>query len=40
MLIQGEGSPWLIAAHRFTEVALGIVVALAISAVPPKKLPA
>jgi uncharacterized membrane protein YgaE (UPF0421/DUF939 family) len=37
MLIQGVGSPWLIALHRFLEVALGIVVALGISALPPRE---
>jgi len=36
MLIQGAGSPWVIALHRFLEVALGILVALAISALPPR----
>lgn len=36
MLINTAGSPWKSAAYRFAEVALGIVVALLISALPPK----
>ena len=36
MLIKGAGSPWAIALHRSLEVALGIVVALVVSALPPK----
>lgn len=36
MLINTAGSPWKIAVYRFAEVALGIVVALLISALPPK----
>ena len=39
MLIKSAGPPWKIALHRFLEVALGIVVALAISALPPKAPP-
>jgi uncharacterized membrane protein YgaE (UPF0421/DUF939 family) len=39
MLIKSAGSPWEIALHRFLEVALGIVVALAIAALPPKVPP-
>ncbi len=35
MLIKSAGSPWAIALHRFLEVALGILVALVISAIPP-----
>ena len=36
MLINNERSPWKNAAYRFLEVGLGIVVALGISALPPK----
>jgi uncharacterized membrane protein YgaE (UPF0421/DUF939 family) len=35
MLIQSAESPWKIALHRFLEVALGIVVALLMAALPP-----
>lgn len=38
MLINTAGSPWKSAAYRFVEVALGIVVALLISALPPKSV--
>jgi uncharacterized membrane protein YgaE (UPF0421/DUF939 family) len=34
MLIPGPYAPWALAAHRFTEVALGIVIALAVNAIP------
>jgi uncharacterized membrane protein YgaE (UPF0421/DUF939 family) len=34
MLVNPAGSPWPLALHRFEEVALGIVVALAVSAIP------
>ncbi len=37
MLIHTGGSPWSIAWRRFLEVALGIMVALLISALPPKR---
>jgi len=36
MLINSVGSPWTRSAYRFAEVALGIVVALVITALPPK----
>jgi uncharacterized membrane protein YgaE (UPF0421/DUF939 family) len=36
MLIPDVRSPWKVALYRFLEVALGIVVALVISALPPK----
>ena len=36
MLISGTGSPWRVSTRRFLEVALGILVALLISALPPK----
>jgi uncharacterized membrane protein YccC len=36
MLITNTASPWKISTRRFLEVALGIVVALVISALPPK----
>jgi len=36
MLINTAGSPWRSAAYRFVEVALGILVALLMSALPPK----
>jgi uncharacterized membrane protein YccC len=36
MLINASGSPWQRSAYRFLEVALGIVIALLISALPPK----
>jgi uncharacterized membrane protein YccC len=36
MLINTAGSPWWSAAYRFAEVALGILIALLISALPPK----
>ncbi|MGA7381184.1 MAG: FUSC family protein [Terriglobales bacterium] len=38
MLINTAGSPWKSATYRFLEVALGIVVALVISALPPKSV--
>lgn len=38
MLINTAGSPWKSAAYRFVEVALGIVIALLISALPPKSV--
>jgi len=38
MLINTAGSPWKSATYRFVEVALGIVVALVISALPPKSV--
>ena len=37
MLVARQGSPWIIAAHRFAEVSLGIVVALALSAIWPER---
>ena len=36
MLIARAGSPWVIAAHRFIEVSLGIAVALALTALWPE----
>jgi uncharacterized membrane protein YgaE (UPF0421/DUF939 family) len=39
MLIHSVGSPWRLALWRFLEVAVGIVVALVISALPPKTSP-
>jgi hypothetical protein len=33
MLIGGDGSPWMVALHRFLEVAVGIVIALVVSVV-------
>ncbi len=38
MLINTAGSPWRSAAYRFIEVALGIVIALLISVLPPKSV--
>jgi uncharacterized membrane protein YccC len=38
MLINTGSSPWGAAAYRFAEVALGILVALAITALPPKSV--
>jgi uncharacterized membrane protein YccC len=38
MLINTADSPWRSAAYRFIEVALGIVIALLISALPPKSV--
>ena len=37
MLVARPASAWLVAAHRFVEVSLGIVVALALSAVWPER---
>jgi uncharacterized membrane protein YgaE (UPF0421/DUF939 family) len=37
MLINKSGSPWTMALYRFLEVALGIVVGVIISAVPPRR---
>ncbi len=37
MLIGKSGSPWSMALHRFLEVALGIVVGVIISALPPRR---
>jgi len=39
MLIHNAESPWRLALWRFLEVAMGIVVALAISALPPRSSP-
>ena len=39
MLVKSADSPWMIALHRFIEVTLGILVALAISALPPQPPP-
>ena len=39
MLVARATTPWLIATHRFVEVSLGIVIALALSAVWPEKEP-
>jgi len=39
MLIHNAESPWRLALWRFLEVAVGIMVALAISALPPKTSP-
>jgi uncharacterized membrane protein YccC len=39
MLISNAGPPWPAAVHRFLEVALGIVIALALSALPPRLPP-
>jgi uncharacterized membrane protein YgaE (UPF0421/DUF939 family) len=39
MLIKSAASPWKTALSRFLEVALGIVVALAVAALPPKASP-
>jgi uncharacterized membrane protein YgaE (UPF0421/DUF939 family) len=38
MLIKTPVSAWKASTHRFLEVALGIVVALVISALPPKSV--
>ncbi|HTA22436.1 MAG TPA: FUSC family protein [Terriglobales bacterium] len=38
MLINAADSPWRSAVYRFIEVALGIVIALLISALPPKSV--
>jgi uncharacterized membrane protein YccC len=38
MLINTTVSPWKASTHRFLEVALGIVVALVITALPPKSV--
>jgi|SRR5580704_12378556 uncharacterized membrane protein YccC len=38
MLINNTVSPWKASSYRFLEVALGIVVALIISALPPKSV--
>jgi uncharacterized membrane protein YccC len=35
MLIPHAGPPWRVAMHRFIEVALGIVIALGVTAIPP-----
>ncbi|HST10483.1 MAG TPA: FUSC family protein [Terriglobales bacterium] len=40
MLVARDRSAWVIAAHRFVEVSLGIAVALALTAVWPERLPA
>jgi uncharacterized membrane protein YgaE (UPF0421/DUF939 family) len=37
MLINKSGSPWAMAVYRFLEVALGIVIGVIISALPPKQ---
>jgi uncharacterized membrane protein YccC len=37
MLVARDGSSWMIAAYRFVEVSLGIVVALALSAIWPER---
>ena len=37
LLVTRATSPWLIAAHRFEEVSLGILVALALTAIWPAK---
>jgi uncharacterized membrane protein YccC len=37
MLVARPASAWLVAAHRFVEVSLGIVVALVLSAVWPER---
>jgi uncharacterized membrane protein YgaE (UPF0421/DUF939 family) len=34
MLVPQTQSPWILAVHRFTEVALGIVIALGVTAIP------
>ncbi|HEY4904307.1 MAG TPA: aromatic acid exporter family protein [Candidatus Sulfotelmatobacter sp.] len=34
MLVPNTHSPWMLAVYRFTEVALGIVIALAVNAIP------
>jgi uncharacterized membrane protein YgaE (UPF0421/DUF939 family) len=36
MLINGVGSPWRFALHRFLEVSVGILVALIVSSLPPR----
>jgi uncharacterized membrane protein YgaE (UPF0421/DUF939 family) len=36
MVVNNASSPWTLSGRRFLEVVLGIVVALMISAVPPK----
>jgi len=36
MLINNVGPPWPAAVHRFLEVSLGIMIALALSALPPR----
>ncbi|MFZ0284183.1 MAG: FUSC family protein, partial [Terriglobales bacterium] len=38
MLTGDAGSPWMISTHRFLEVSLGIVIALIISALPPRSV--
>lgn len=37
MLVAHQGHPWIVAAHRFVEVSMGIVVALVLSAVWPER---
>ena len=39
LLIEHNRSPWILALHRFIEVSLGIVVALALTAVWPQREP-
>jgi uncharacterized membrane protein YgaE (UPF0421/DUF939 family) len=38
MMINSNASPWLTALNRFLEVALGILIALILSAVPPERI--
>ena len=38
MMINSNASPWLTALNRFLEVALGILIALILSAVPPGRI--
>jgi uncharacterized membrane protein YgaE (UPF0421/DUF939 family) len=37
MLVRAQGPTWSTATHRFLEVALGIVLALLVSALPPRR---
>jgi uncharacterized membrane protein YccC len=37
MLITRAQNPWIVAFHRFTEVSIGIAVALAITSVWPER---
>lgn len=39
MLIPRTNSPWVVAAHRFLEVSMGIVVALIVTALWPERRP-
>jgi uncharacterized membrane protein YccC len=39
MLVARSNSEWVIAAHRFCEVSIGIAVGLAVSALWPERKP-